>query len=528
MRPFAAMCAAASVIAASRTDAQASAPPPRAPQSFAYLRGSDTLGIETITITPTSVSGDLVLTGAPRTMWSHERQNGTWGALSLKNFAPGAAANSAPTQEGTLRITGDSARLLFTSGTRSQTQTIAAAPGAIALVNASVLHAALIGANAAARGQSTVQLLLTSGGQNVPATIVKRGDTLLLTIAGAESRVLMAADGMPREVAVPSQGARIVRVSASAAKAPAMITYDAPAGAPYTAEQVKIPSGRGYDLAATLTRPRGAAPVPVVITISGSGPQERDSRISVVPGYAIFREIADTLGRRGIATLRFDDRGVGASGGLESARNATSADFADDVRAIVAWLKTRTDIDAKNIVLAGHSEGGMIAPMIAATNVDVRAVALLAGPAYTGRRVSMMQNLELVNSAPITQRQRDSIMATVPAGLDSTARTNKWIGFYLSYDPTVTAKQVKQPVLILQGATDHQVSPEQADTLAAAFRAGGNGAVTVKKFPDTNHLFLADPSGAFQGYATLKDKGVRKEVLGSLADWVAKVTNSGK
>lgn len=301
------------------------------------------------------------------------------------------------------------------------------------------------------------------------------------------------------------------------------VSYDAPAGAPYTAEHVRIPSGRGYDLAATLTKPIGVTKMPVVITISGSGPQERDSRISIVPGYAIFREIADTLGRRGIAVLRFDDRAVGESGGRETVATVTSEGFADDVRSIIAWLRARPDIDGNRIALVGHSEGGMIAPMIASTDAQLKAIALFAGPAYTGRRVSMFQNRQLVDGiAVLTPMQRDSIMASIPARLDSAGKAMPWLGFFLVHDPVVTAKTVKQPVLILQGLTDTQVSPEQADTLSAAFRAGGNRSVTVRTFAATNHLFVVDSSGKASGYATLKDARVRPEVLGALADWLVK------
>jgi len=201
-------------------------------------------------------------------------------------------------------------------------------------------------------------------------------------------------------------------------------------------------------------------------------------------------------------------------------QGATSADFADDVRSIVAWLKARPDIDARKIALVGHSEGGMIAPMIAAGDPSIKAIALLAGQAYSGRRVMMFQNREAIDQAPLTPAQRDSIWATVPSRLDTLATTNKWIGFFMTHDPVATARRVKQPVLILQGDTDHQVTPEQADTLAAAFKAGGNRAVTMKRFPATNHLFLPDPSGLFSGYGALTDTKVRREVLGTLADWL--------
>ncbi len=314
-----------------------------------------------------------------------------------------------------------------------------------------------------------------------------------------------------------------VSFSASAA-APRVHSYEAPAGAPYTAEHVKIPSGRGYELAATLTKPKGVSNPAVVITISGSGPQERDSEIGAVPGYAIFREIADTLGHRGIAVLRFDDRGVGESGGAQPSGKLTSADYADDVRSIVAYLRSRADLDGTRIALAGHSEGGTIAPMVAASDPSVKAIALFAGTAYNGRKILLFQNRQAIDAEPnLTKTQRDSTYARVIAQLDSVGNATPWIGYFLRYEPLTTARRVKQPVLILQGLTDRQVTPEQADSLAVAFRAGGNTAVTVRKFAATNHLFLADSSGASNRYAELHDTRVRRDVLGALADWAARI-----
>jgi dipeptidyl aminopeptidase/acylaminoacyl peptidase len=382
----------------------------------------------------------------------------------------------------------------------------------------------MIAAHARTSKASAVNVFLTSGAQTLTATVGQSGDTLTFKLATSDMRILLASDGMPSVILLPGQGARVVRATSAVSASAGRISYDAPSKAPYTAEQVKIPSGRGYDLAATFTKPTGVAKVPVVITISGSGPQERDSRISIVPGYEFFRQIADTLGRRGIAVLRFDDRGVGESGGRESAIKATSADFADDVRSIITWLRARADVDGARIVLAGHSEGGMIAPLVASTDPRVRAIALMAGPAYDGRRIIMFQNRESIDALPgLTRAQRDSIFKTVPAGLDSVAKTTPWMAYFLSHDPLVTARLVKQPVLLLQGATDHQITPEQGDTLRAALTASGNRDVILRKFPATNHLFVNDPSGAPGGYGQLKDARVRKEVLGALADWAVRV-----
>jgi dipeptidyl aminopeptidase/acylaminoacyl peptidase len=258
-----------------------------------------------------------------------------------------------------------------------------------------------------------------------------------------------------------------------------------------------------------------------VVTISGSGPQDRDSRIPIVRDYAPFRDIADTLGRRGIAVLRYDDRGVGQSGGTGALRDtATSEDFADDVLSVVNYLRLRRDIDGARIILAGHSEGGLIAPIAAAKDPRVRAVILMAGPAINGRRILEYQNENGIRAASVSEAQRDSLRRTVPAALDSIARSNRWMRYFMNTDPLAVARRVKQPVLILQGDTDMQVTPEQADSLAATLRAAGNRRVMMKRFPATNHLFLRDPSGSPTGYAQLRDTKVSKDVLGTLADWV--------
>jgi uncharacterized protein len=219
--------------------------------------------------------------------------------------------------------------------------------------------------------------------------------------------------------------------------------------------------------------------------------------------------------------LRYDDRGVGASTGRESRVVATSADFANDVREVVKFLRGRTDVDGARIALVGHSEGAVIAPMVASQDKGIRAIALLAGSAYTGRRISMFQNQDLVNqNRSLTRAQRDSIMATIPARLDAAAKSEPWVEFFMQHDPLKVARLVSQPTLILQGETDRQVTPEQADTLAATLRAAGNADVTVQKFGATNHLFLADSVGAAPGYASLPDKRIRRSVLGALADWL--------
>jgi len=508
----------AGLLSARRAGAQASPT-----LTFLYLRGADTLGTETLRITDSSAVGVLAMRGQPRMEWTQHRRGGALTGLSLRAFAAGSPADAAPLQTANVVMQGDSA--IATLG--SATQRIASKAGALPMVNQSVLHMMLLSKQMHDRHTTPFDVFLVSGAQTVSVHVVMKGDTLVTTLGPLEARALNADAGAPG-VITTSQGIRVERMvgapSPDEAAALGRINYDAPTGAPYTAEQARIPTGRGYELAATLTRPVRSTLVPVVITISGSGPQDRDSRIAPVPDYALFRQIADTLGRRGVAVLRFDDRGVGESGGLETMRTATSADFADDVRSIVTWLRARSDIDGARIALVGHSEGGMIAPMVASTDPDIRAIVLMAGTAYTGRRIIMYQNRLALDDAPgLTRAQRDSIYATVPARLDSAGAAGSWLGFFMKHDPVATAKLVKQPTLVLQGEKDMQVTAEQALTLVASIRSNGNRNVTLRKFASTNHLFQYDTVGSAAGYATLADRNARKDVMGELADWVVRV-----
>lgn len=298
--------------------------------------------------------------------------------------------------------------------------------------------------------------------------------------------------------------------------------YSAPADAPYTAEDVTIPTPAGHTLAGTLTLPKGAAGrVPAVVMISGSGLQDRDSGILGVTGYRLFRQIADSLTRRGIAVLRLDDRGWGASGGDPS--RATTADLADDTRAAVAWLRGRAEVDPARVGLVGHSEGGIIAPMIAADDAEIAAVALLAGQGWTGRQTSDYQLHRLWSGMGMSAARMDSMRAINDPLREQQAAQVPWLRFWMDFDPVPTLRRVRAPALVLQGATDWQVAPEQADVIAAALREGGNRQVTVRVFPGLNHLFLRDPGDRVDpaAYATLPDKQVPAEVLGALADWLA-------
>lgn len=315
------------------------------------------------------------------------------------------------------------------------------------------------------------------------------------------------------------------RADARGTRAGKPVDYSAPPGAPYLAVNVEVPTPMGHVLSGTLTLPVGASrehPVPAIMTITGSGPTLRDEDLpGTLEGYRAFRQIADSLGRRGIAVLRMDDRGTGLSKG--NFATATSADFAEDIRAGLAWLRTRPEIDGKRLGLVGHSEGGLIAPLVALKEPELRGIVLLAGPGKGGREILQFQLTNLAKKdTTLTGVKRDSAVARIPARMDSLAAANPWMKYFLSYDPLATARQVKVPVLILNGATDQQVTPDQVPVLVNAFKKAGNKDVTSKVFPEMNHLFVHDPVGFPGNYGKLENPRVEPEVVGMVADWLVK------
>ena len=204
--------------------------------------------------------------------------------------------------------------------------------------------------------------------------------------------------------------------------------YSAPADAPYIAEDVVVKTPAGHTLAGTLTLPKGASraqPVGAIVTVTGSGPQDRDENIGL-PGFRPFRQIADSLARRGIAVLRMDDRGTGASGG--TFKGSTSADFAEDVRAGLAYLRTRPEIRADRLGVLGHSEGAMIAPMVAEKEPTLRAIVLLAGIAQPGRTALHFQIKNLFeHDTKLTPEKRDALIAAIPKRIDAMMAADPWM-----------------------------------------------------------------------------------------------------
>ncbi|MDN5215794.1 alpha/beta fold hydrolase [Fulvivirgaceae bacterium BMA12] len=327
---------------------------------------------------------------------------------------------------------------------------------------------------------------------------------------------------------------------------------------PYYSEDVIFPGGdKGVELAGTLTLPEKEGQFPVAILISGSGPQNRNEEFMT---HKPFLVLSDHLTRNGIAVLRYDDRGFASSTGNHG--NATSEDFADDVRSAIAYLKTRKEINKKYIGLIGHSEGGLIAPMVAA-DTKVAFIVLLAGPGVSGDQIllkqietigrlrgadekTLQEEINLTRGAfelihqyredeslekRLTAYVSDAISKSngVPEGVNKedfistqiSRLTRPWMKYFLNYDPQVSLSQVKCPVLALNGEKDVQVTPGNLIVIESGVRKGGNSDVTIKEFSGMNHLFQTCKTGAMDEYATI-EQTMDPVVLEEISNWIRK------
>jgi pimeloyl-ACP methyl ester carboxylesterase len=313
-------------------------------------------------------------------------------------------------------------------------------------------------------------------------------------------------------------------------------------------------------LAGTLTVPPGAGPFPAALLISGSGAQDRDETILE---HKPFLVLADDLTRRGIAVLRVDDRGVGGSSGAPA--SSTSEDFAGDVLAGIATLKSRSDINPRAIGLIGHSEGGVIAPLVAARSNDVAFIVLLAASVLPGDEILVSQVDMLLKAAgndeksrersvrlerrlldavksekddrkameqmqSILRETRDQLPEKERGEFDQSKRvidaqlaqlSTPWFRFFLTYDPRPTLAQVRCPVLALNGSNDLQVAPrENLAAVEKALQSGGNRHVTTQELPRLNHLFQTSHTGQPAEYAQIEET-LAPAVLRLIGDWIA-------
>jgi pimeloyl-ACP methyl ester carboxylesterase len=328
---------------------------------------------------------------------------------------------------------------------------------------------------------------------------------------------------------------------------------------PYISEDVTFKNEKfNIELAGTLTVPEGKGPFTAVIMITGSGAQNRNEELL---GHKPFLVIADHLTRNGIAVLRYDDRGVGKSQG--DFITATSADMATDAEAAYYFLKNDPRIDKNSIGLAGHSEGGLIAPIVASSNPGIGFIISLAGPGVIGEKIIHRQNIDIslasgadekdvresisinkklfavlikepdnrkaetklseeyeriLNKKKMSAEEIEAALKQLKTGLNPA--TYEWFRYFISTNPAVFWKRVKCPALALNGEKDLQVAPDiNLKAIEKALRSGGNKSIKTIEFPGLNHLFQHCKTGLPAEYGEIEET-VSPEVLKVISDWI--------
>jgi uncharacterized protein len=322
-------------------------------------------------------------------------------------------------------------------------------------------------------------------------------------------------------------------------------------------EEHEVTFGHGdIQLAGTLTLPRGVNRPPVGVLITGSGPQDRDQDVF---GFKIFRALAHQLALRGVATLRFDDRGIGKSTG--NFTTATTHDFADDAEAAVRFLQQRNDIDVRRIGLVGHSEGAVVAPIVGARNREVAFLVLLAAPAQPlgellveqvglaaqdqGKPVEESKRHQavvrkamhlLAQDQDLSSIEEELVITCAPACKPGDATVAKvraqletpWFRSFARLDPAPYLRKVRAPVLALSGELDRQVpGPSNVPLLRQLLGKGQHRASAVEELPGMNHLLQQAKTGAVSEYATLP-RELEPQVPQRIAEWLGKAAPASR
>jgi pimeloyl-ACP methyl ester carboxylesterase len=314
---------------------------------------------------------------------------------------------------------------------------------------------------------------------------------------------------------------------------------------PYAQEEVSIDSEPGVRLACTLTRPESRGPFPAALLVSGSGAQDRDESLM---GHKPFAVLADYLSRAGIAVLRCDDRGTAKSTGNFAA--ALTRDFVTDATAAVVWLRRQEGIG--KVGLIGHSEGGVIGPMVAERDPELAFLVMMAGPgtpmtellAAQSEAVGLSMGLsadQAAHEAKITRRlvaavsgapsNEEAKAVAVRVLTESGAKpdiiarqvpmvSSPWFRELAAYDPRPALAKLRVPLLAINGSTDTQV---RAKPNLAAIRDAtrGDNDVTIVELPGLNHLFQTSSTGAPTDYGVIEET-FSLAALKLIGDWILK------
>lgn len=413
---------------------------------------------------------------------------------------------------------------------------------------------------------------LTEGRTDMPATIKKDAKKLRFEVSsvGLVYEGELNKDGTKAEGTM-TQGGREMELNLRrmVGETSKVKTWDdrpqKPKGPfPYKSIDVTVKNeSASIDLAGTLTIPKGAGPFPAIVLVSGSGPQDRDETLM---NHKPFLVLADYFSRRGIAVLRYDDRGCFKSKG--SFKDATTKDFATDASAAVEFLRTYKGIDAGKIGIVGHSEGGLIAPMVSAERGDLAFIILMAGTGVDGATILESQSAAMINAsgeskeeiaAGITMNKalmellrssdlnKDGIGDEIKKVLRKTVKTlpnslrkkaekelestlpgvvkrmqSKWMRFFLQHDPAPVLRKVKCPTMAIIGSKDLQVLPKlNMPAIEKALELSEAKEFTMVEIPNLNHLFQECKTGHVNEYADI-DQTFSPKAMKSMGDWILK------
>jgi hypothetical protein len=411
--------------------------------------------------------------------------------------------------------------------------------------------------------------VLTQGAQNVPIEATYNQDAQLVAELQQAGLVFTVKenDDLTMLLGEMDQAGMTFQIEFDRVdEAPGLVRAQLPEGPfPYTATEITALHPDGHTLAGTLTIPNGEGPFACAVMITGSGMQDRDETLM---GHKPFLVIADYLTREGIAVLRFDDRGVGGSivEDMETLKNVTSVDFATDVAVMVEAARWQPNIDPFRVGVIGHSEGGIIGPLVAIEDKKLAFVVMLAGPGVPGYELMPVQAAMLLEASGADQEIIDavvnasmniyelyesdldvieiraSMMELIDLQLQSQGITvtpdefnemtdggleefeSPWFQWFLFYDPAPVLAQLTCPVLAMNGTLDTQVSYAQNLPVIEEVITRAGGQVTILEFDGLNHLFQRATTGGIAEYGQIETT-FEPEALEAMGEWLAEVTD---